>query len=65
LDYEDNEFLGGDPYEWLIDLNNQVFQITDQHNRLVHDYEATLKRLKQCEKQIIDLQHQIIFLTNQ
>lgn len=64
MEYEDNEFLE-DPFEWLIELNNQVFQLTDQHNRLVHDYQATLERLKQCEKQITDLQHQIIFLTNQ
>lgn len=49
-----------DPYEWIVETSEFVENLSVRHNQLVNDYTKTKQRIKMLEKQMIDLQLQLI-----
>lgn len=56
----ENNMSDFDPYDWIIETSEYVEKLSQQHNQLAHDYLKTKQRIKMLEKQMIDLQLQLI-----
>jgi len=49
-----------DPYDWIVETSDFIQNLSERHNQLVNDYGKTKQRIKMLEKQMIDLQLQLI-----
>jgi len=56
----DDPMTDFDPYEWMIDMSNFINELSVKHNQLTDDYAKAKKRLAMLEKQLIDIQLQLI-----
>jgi len=57
---QDEPLSDFDPYEWMMDMSNILNELTIKHNDLTNDYLASKKRLKMLEKQLIEIQMQLL-----
>jgi|DEB0MinimDraft_10_1074344.scaffolds.fasta_scaffold22812_4 glucokinase len=56
----ENEMSDFDPYAFLVETSQIVTDLTFQHNALVNDYQKVKTRIAMLEKQLIDIQMQLI-----
>jgi len=56
----DDPMTDFDPYEWMIDMSNFINELSVKHNQLTNDYAQTKKRLAMLERQLIDIQIQLV-----
>lgn len=51
-----------DPYDWIVETSDFIENLSKQHNALVEDYRKTKQRISMLEKDMINLQVQLIAL---
>ena len=57
---DEDDFVDFDPYDWIVQMSQVMDALTLNHNQLVDDYAKTKKRLAMVERQLIEIQMQLL-----